>query len=190
MLSTGMAHRLNVWVLLHEGINPNDLEQLELYLSRLELHFDVQNNVLTPNINGYGIPPDELDSDEVRKWLPRITRRPEVGRGLAARFRTATAGMRLVAEGHGLGTGIFPEAGHKFFCDAPTEIRIERRWRQRCAASEVISREEVGRELRERDASDAMREVNPVRQLPDMVVVDTGKLTPDECLKLMLEVLD
>jgi len=72
---------------------------------------------------------------------------------------------------------IFPDAEVKFFLDAPLRARAERRWKELRAKGRELSLEEVERAERERDESDMKRDVAPLKQAEDAIVVDTGKLT-------------
>jgi len=179
LLSTGEAHRLNVWLMLARGVDPTDDREVAEYLAKLRMTFEEDNGRLRPVMNGLRPDPSLIQSSTVSRHLPTVTALPAVCRALAEQFRIAVLGCRVVAEGHGLGTGIFPGADVKFYCDAPIEVRVRRRSAQVVAAQTL---DEVRAELMRRDKSDQNRPVNPVRRTADMVFLDTDRLSPHECL--------
>lgn len=190
LLSTGLAHRMNVWLMLEQRIDAHDGPALRAYLDRLDLRFAESAGRLVPLIGGVAPAEAQVLAPDVRALLPHVTRMPAVCHALTEHFRVAVRGKKVVAEGHGLGTGIFPDADLKFFCAADPEVRTLRRWRQEQKQFPGRSRADVDREITERDRSDQQRPVNPVRQDPDMITLDTGRLSPEQCLVVMLNAFE
>ncbi|MBP1996129.1 (d)CMP kinase [Paenibacillus eucommiae] len=187
LLSTGTAHRFNAWLMLQQKINIFDANEVADYLKHVDIYFQTKDGKLIPHFNGAVPAPNTLFSNEVRSILPHVTKIPEVCRTLAQHLREGIKGLDVVAEGHGLGTGIFPEADLKFFCDAPLWIRAKRRWSQQVSEGISLSLEETSAEIVKRDTSDKEREVNAVRKSDDMIGIDTERFATDECLQFMIQ---
>lgn len=189
ILRTGTAHRMNVWLMLDRGVNLADENAVAEHLSGLDIRFEVTGHTLQPVLAGLKPDPEVLTSAAVRNILAQVTRLPLVCQAMAEQFRTAVVGRSVVAEGHGLGTGIFPNANAKFFCEAPLWVRAERRFRQEGGSDTARTLCDVERELSERDLSDAQRPVNPVRRTPEMVVLDTWRRSASECAEQARKVI-
>lgn len=189
LLSTGSAHRLNATLIVENMVDFHDQERLADYLANLDLRFEIDNSRMIPVLAGRRPGAAGIHDAEVRKLLPQVTSIPLVCQTLAERFRAAVQGRLIVAEGHGLGTGIFPDANHKFFCTAPVEIRARRRWEQEAADGLGRSLGDVLAEISCRDHSDAERAVNPVRYTSDMIVLDTAVLTTQQCADIAVAVI-
>lgn len=96
----------------------------------------------------------------------------------------------LVAEGRDMGTVVFPDSKYKFFITADPEIRAGRRYRERKARDESVDREEVEKEIYQRDDQDSNRAIAPLRPAPDAKVIDTGNLSLEEVIEVFLSELE
>jgi cytidylate kinase len=109
--------------------------------------------------------------------------------GLQRRLATETG---VVAEGRDVGTVVFPGATAKFFLTASVDERARRRQRdleKAGAAAEARDLDVVRREIVERDARDAGRDVAPLKQADDAVLIDTSNLTLEEVVSKMENVV-
>ena len=93
----------------------------------------------------------------------------------------------VVMEGRDIGTVIFPDAEFKFYLDASAEVRAARRYAELSAKGATTSREEVLRELKERDLRDGSRELAPMRRADDAVVIDTSNIPIDQVVSALRE---
>ena len=87
----------------------------------------------------------------------------------------------IVMDGRDIGTTVFPDAELKVFLTASAEIRAQRRYDEmKAKGEEGIDYDEILRNVKERDHLDMTREVSPLRQAPDAVVLDNSHLTYEE----------
>lgn len=93
----------------------------------------------------------------------------------------------IVMDGRDIGTVVFPLAELKIFMTADKAIRVERRFRELYEKNPNISLEEVKNNLEMRDYIDSHREISPLRQAEDAVVLDNSNLTEQEQLQLALK---
>jgi cytidylate kinase len=90
-------------------------------------------------------------------------------------------------DGRDIGTVVFPDAELKIFMTADNAVRIERRFKELYAKNPNITLEEVAENIEMRDYIDSHREVSPLRQAEDALVLDNTNLTPDEQLEVALK---
>ena len=93
----------------------------------------------------------------------------------------------IVMDGRDIGTVVFPNAELKIFMTADNAIRVERRFRELYDKNPNISLEEVKNNLEMRDYIDSHREISPLRQADDALVLDNSNLTEQEQLQLALK---
>jgi len=105
---------------------------------------------------------------------------------MVARQRELGAAGGVVMEGRDIGTKVFPGAEVKIFLDADPSVRGERRFKQQGAAEKS---EAVLKELRERDQRDRERAVSPLEPAADAVVIDSTRLSIDEVLARIGQVI-
>lgn len=84
-----------------------------------------------------------------------------------------------VLDGRDIGTVICPNAEAKLFVTASAEVRAERRYLELTAKGQDVTREQVLKDVRERDARDAERATAPMKAAEDAVVLDTSTLSID-----------
>ncbi|MBR3115408.1 MAG: (d)CMP kinase [Bacteroidaceae bacterium] len=92
----------------------------------------------------------------------------------------------IVMDGRDIGTTVFPNAEMKIFVTATPEVRAQRRYLELKSKGEDVTLEEVLHNLEERDYIDSHREVSPLRQAPDAVVLDNTNLTREEQSAMLL----
>jgi cytidylate kinase len=185
-LDTGAMYRAVAFQAKRKGIDIGDKQELRELCQNLDLRFqtdgegtklylgeeDVSLAIRTPEM-------DLLSSTisairEVRGAMTRLQKK--IGQE-----------GRLVAEGRDMGTIVFPNAEYKFFITASTEVRAERRYKERINRSESVSLEEVEKELKIRDHQDETRPIAPLRPAKDAKIIDTTSLNPNQVIEKILK---
>ncbi|MCF3112105.1 (d)CMP kinase [Niabella sp. CC-SYL272] len=95
----------------------------------------------------------------------------------------------IVMDGRDIGTVVFPKAELKLFMTADNAVRVERRFKELVEKNPNITIEEVAENIQMRDYIDSNREVSPLRQAKDAIVIDNTNLTPEEQLKKALKLV-
>ena len=93
----------------------------------------------------------------------------------------------VVMDGRDIGTVVFPNADLKIFVTASPEIRAQRRFDELKAKGEEHSFEEILQNVQERDRIDSTREVSPLRQAEDAIVLDNSHMTIPEQKQWLLD---
>jgi len=86
----------------------------------------------------------------------------------------------IIMDGRDIGTTVFPNAELKIFVTASAEIRAQRRYDELTAKGEACNMKEILKNVEERDYIDTHREISPLRQADDALVLDNSHLTIDE----------
>jgi cytidylate kinase len=89
-------------------------------------------------------------------------------------------------DGRDIGTTVFPRAELKIFLVADPVIRVERRFKELYEKNPAVTLDEVKNNLELRDFIDSNRDVSPLKQAKDAIVIDNSKLTTEEQLKQAL----
>src|SRR4029077_7724275 len=92
----------------------------------------------------------------------------------------------IVMDGRDIGTVVFPDAELKNFMTADKAIRVARRFKELYDKNPNISLEEVKNNLEMRDYIDSHREISPLRQAADALILDNSNLTEHEQLQLAM----
>jgi len=89
-------------------------------------------------------------------------------------------GKGIVMDGRDIGTVVFPNAELKIFMTADDAVRVERRFKELYEKNPNITLDEVKANLEMRDYIDSHREVSPLRQAEDAMLLDNTNLTEKE----------
>ena len=92
-------------------------------------------------------------------------------------------------DGRDIGTTVFPNADLKIFLNASAEERAKRRYEELLKTDTPATFEAVFQNISERDHIDSTREISPLKKAEDAVLVDNGKLTPQETLAEVLAII-
>lgn len=86
-------------------------------------------------------------------------------------------------DGRDIGTTVFPDAELKIFMTADPMVRAQRRADEMRAKGQDVDLADVLKNLQERDYIDSHREVSPLTQAEDAIVLDNSYMTMDEQLE-------
>lgn len=93
----------------------------------------------------------------------------------------------IVMDGRDIGTTVFPKAELKIFMTADNAVRVERRFKELFEKNPNITIEEVKNNLEMRDYIDSNREVSPLRQAKDAIILDNTHITEEQQLRQALK---
>jgi CMP/dCMP kinase len=93
----------------------------------------------------------------------------------------------IVMDGRDIGTVVFPDAALKIFMTADKEIRVQRRFKELYEKNPNVTIEEVRHNLEMRDHIDSHREISPLRQAEDALILDNSNISEKEQLALALK---
>jgi cytidylate kinase len=133
----------------------------------------------------------ELRSEPVSKIASMISAYPAVRAALLQRQQDfAGQAGGAVLDGRDIGTVIAPHADVKLFVTASAQVRAERRLKELQERGMSAHYEDVLADIRSRDERDAGREVAPLKQAADAVLLDTSTLTPEQAIAEALRLVD
>lgn len=93
----------------------------------------------------------------------------------------------VIMDGRDIGTVVFPNAEVKFFMTASPQVRAKRRYDELVAKGDNVTYEEVEKNVLTRDYIDTHRDVSPLVQASDAIVVDNGNMSIEENVDLMVK---
>ena len=132
---------------------------------------------------GFDPADEELRSEPVSRIASAISAYPAVRAALLERQREfAGQPGGAVLDGRDVGTVIAPDANVKLFITATPEIRARRRVRELLERGMPAHYEDVLADIRARDERDTHRDVAPLKQAPDALLLDTSELEVDRAI--------
>ena len=114
---------------------------------------------------------------------------PQVRTRLVQLQQELAASQNVVMDGRDIGTVVLPDARVKIYLTASVEVRAKRRFLELTEKGEPAVLEEIAAEIADRDHRDMTREVSPLKQAEDAVLVDTSDMTIDEVTQRILDIV-
>ena len=105
---------------------------------------------------------------------------PFVREAMVEKQREMGKNKGVVMDGRDIGTTVFPDAELKVFVTASAEVRAQRRYDELKEKGMPADYEEILKNVQERDYIDSHREVSPLRQAPDAILLDNSNMTIPE----------
>lgn len=165
-----------------------DEERLKELISHVTISFVYNNHTQQQEtyLNGENVE-QEIRSLEVANDVSKVSRIGFVREYLIGMQREYGRNSNVVMDGRDIGTVVFPNAEYKFFVTASAEIRAERRYKELLQKNENVDYAEVLKNIEERDRLDTSREISPLKQAEDAILVDTSHMTREGQLEWILK---
>ena len=164
--------------------NSIDVPGLDKALENLDIHFGKEGTYI-----GERCIEKEIRSLEVAGKVSPIATVAEVRDFVDRKLREFGKNKRIVMDGRDIGTTVFPQAELKIFMTADPVVRAQRRAAEMEAKGDKVQLEDVLKNLQERDYIDSHREVSPLTQAPDAVVLDNSHMTMQQQLEWVKNII-
>ncbi len=129
---------------------------------------------------------EEIRRSEVANLVSPVAVIGFVREALVEQQREMGRNKGIVMDGRDIGTVVFPDAELKIFMTASPEIRAKRRYDEMIAKGQQVKMEDIVKNIVNRDRIDSTREISPLRQAEDAIVLDNSLLTREEQLEWVL----
>lgn len=187
-LDTGALYRGVTWFALQNCLTKNgevNLEDLFNNFEHIHLEFKNVENELVLFLNEINIT-KEIRSNEVSDNVSNVAKQAEVRDFLLGYQRKLAEKGGIIMDGRDIGTVVLPNADFKFFLTASIEERTKRRYNELLGLGIHAEEQSVKENLIERDRIDSEREVAPLKQAEDAIVIDNTEMTKKETIEKIL----
>lgn len=190
-LDTGAMYRAIGLCALEMGIDPGDETAVSLMCKENKAQVDVayHDGVQATYLNGRDVS-SLIRTQEVGSAASTVSRYPAVRTMLVRRQQEMAAAQPMLLDGRDIGTVVLPEATVKIFLTATAEERARRRMLQLQEKGDTTPFETVLAEVNARDLQDTTRELTPLRQAEDAVLLDATNLTFDETVAAVMALVE
>ncbi|MFR9602761.1 MAG: (d)CMP kinase [Rikenellaceae bacterium] len=133
---------------------------------------------------------DQIRTIEVSQTVSRISSIAEVREKLVSLQQSMGESGGIVMDGRDIGTVVFPTAQIKLYMTADPKIRAQRRFDELSAKGDAVSFEEIEENIISRDNADISREVSPLRQAHDAIVLDNSHMSVEEQMEWFMDIFE
>ena len=182
-VDTGAMYRcVTLFALRHQLFTADGavlVEQLREAMPQIDIDQRLINGKTTTFLNGENVEL-EIRNLEVSNHVSPIAAIPFVRTALVAQQQKMGREGGIVMDGRDIGTTVFPNAELKIFVTASAEVRAQRRYDELQQKGMPADYADILKNVQERDYIDSHREVSPLRQADDALLLDNSHMTIDE----------
>ena len=188
-LDTGAMYRALGLTAVRRGIDVQDEEAIVRLCRELKVSVSHEADGQHTFVEGEDVT-GLIRTPEVSMAASTVSRYADVRRNMVKIQQQLAAETDMVLDGRDICTTVLPNATAKIFLTASQEERARRRFLEMQAKGMNDTFEQVLEDLKKRDNQDMNRRVEPLRQAPDAVLVDTTNLTFDEAVDAILKIVE
>ncbi|MDO4941342.1 MAG: (d)CMP kinase [Lachnospiraceae bacterium] len=185
-VDTGAMYRAIALYFLRKGTDPANVAEIEAECPKIHVTIEYQDGeqqVLLngENVNGF------IRNEEVGNMASKTSSIPAVRAALLDLQRNMTKTADILMDGRDIGTNVLPNADLKIYLTASSAVRAKRRYDELTAKGEVCDLATIEKDIIIRDQQDMNREIAPLKQAEDAVLVDSSDMTIDEVVDAIKE---
>ena len=178
-IDSGAMYRAVTLHMLQSKVDVNDEAAVVSALANVQVGFE--NNAKQQSevtLNGVSVE-SEIRNIEVASKVSEVAKIAAVRKKMVALQQAIGSNRGVVMDGRDIGTVVFPDAELKIFMIASPEVRAQRRFAELSAKGDVVTLEEIAKNLKHRDTIDASRENSPLTLTGDYRVLDNSDLSKE-----------
>ncbi|MBQ7955379.1 MAG: (d)CMP kinase [Lachnospiraceae bacterium] len=188
-VDTGAMYRAMALYLIREKVNANEADKISEKCKSADITIRYENGEQVVYLNGENVNP-YLRTEEVGKMASASSVNGDVRAKLVQLQQKLASEAKVIMDGRDIGTCVLPNANVKIYLTASVEVRAKRRYDELTAKGETWDLEEIKKEIAERDHRDMTREISPLRQAEDAILLDTSYMGIEEVINAIMKICE
>lgn len=178
-VDTGAMYRAMALYLTRQNIKPEDTAAMEAACENADISIAYVDGEQQVILNGENVTP-YLRTEEVGNMASVSSANPAIRRKLVQLQQELARTNNVVMDGRDIGTQVLPDANVKIYLTASAHTRALRRYNELLAKGEPCDLDAIEADINDRDHRDMTREISPLKQAEDAVLVDSSEMTIEE----------
>lgn len=188
-VDTGAMYRAMAYYLLTKKVNPADADAIEKHCQGADITIRYENGEQIVLLNGENVN-GVIRSEEVGNMASASSPNPKVRERLTLLQKELARTNDVVMDGRDIGTCVLPHADVKVYLTASVEVRAKRRYDEMNGKGIACDLSQIEADIIMRDEQDMTREIAPLRQAEDAVLIDSSYMTIDEVAEAILDLAE
>ena len=189
-VDTGAIYRTVAYFLDLWGVSPKDVDAVERYIDELTIGIEYdEEGVQHMIMNGMDVSKD-IRTQEISQKASLVSAHKVVRDVLLDMQREVARNHNVIMDGRDIGTVVLPNADVKIFLTASSQVRAKRRCDELIAKGQAAVYETILKEIEQRDYQDSHREIAPLKQAKDAVLLDTSELDIPGVINAMKQIVN
>lgn len=183
-IDTGAMYRAVAWKALQNG-GVEEANVLRL-VPDIDVNLQYANGTTTVTVDGTDVT-KAIRTPEVSAVVSKVAALGPVRVKMVDLQRKMAERGGVLMDGRDIATNVLPNADVKIFLTASIDERAQRRYTELKRKGFDVQLDEVKADVAARDKADMEREISPLVQADDAILVDTTGLSIDEVVAKILE---
>ena len=132
----------------------------------------------------------EIRKEEVGKTASTVAKYGKVREKLVSLQQKIASENDVIMDGRDIGTVVLPNAEVKIYLTASSRVRAERRYKELQEKGETCDLDQIEKDIILRDEQDMNREISPLRQADDAVLVDSSDMSIEEVVNCLIDIVE
>ena len=185
-VDTGAMYRAMALSCLRAGVDVTDEEAVTATTDKTDVKIAYKDGSQIVLLNGKDVS-TEIRKEEVGKNTSKIAVYGKVREKLTVLQKELAATNDVVMDGRDIGTSVLPNADLKIYLTASVETRAKRRYDELVAKGENPDLKVIEEDIVARDYNDSHREISPLTQAEDAILVDSSNMTIEEVVTTIID---
>ena len=188
-VDTGAMFRAVAYYFLSQGKDPSDAEMVTEECEKISISIEYKDGAQHIFLDGTDVS-TEIRQEEVGKNASVVAKNQAVRNRLLALQRQMAEKQDVIMDGRDIGTVVLPDAQVKIYLTASASVRAERRYKELVEKGETCNLKKIEEDIIARDEQDMNREIAPLKQAEDAVLVDSSYMTIEEVVDKIIEIVE
>lgn len=188
-VDTGAMYRALSLYLIRHNIAADDIEGIKSVLDDIDIDLEYDNGTQVVILNGENVN-GLIRTEEVSAMTSASSKNACVREKLVDLQRKIAEKQDVVMDGRDIGTCVLPNANLKIYLTASSRTRAERRWKEYNEKGIQCDINKIEEDIIARDNQDMTREVSPLRQAEDAILVDSSDMTIEEVIDTIYKLVE
>ena len=187
-VDTGAMYRAMAYYFIQNQIAPDDLEGISNACKNVDISIEYINGEQCVILNGENVN-GVIRTEEVGNMASATSVYPVVREKLVQLQHQLAQKADVIMDGRDIGTVVLPNADVKIYLTASSKVRAERRYKELMEKGIECNLDDIEKDIIDRDYRDMHREVSPLKQAIDAVLLDSSTLDIDGVVEKMKEII-
>ncbi|MBS5064288.1 MAG: (d)CMP kinase [Hungatella hathewayi] len=185
-VDTGAMYRAMALYFIRHGIAKEDEAAIGDALRDIDISIRYEDGAQQVILNGENVS-GLIRTEEVGNMASASSAYGAVREKLLELQRSLARSSNVIMDGRDIGTCVLPQADTKIYLTASSRVRAMRRYKELNEKGQMCNLEEIEQDIIERDYRDMHREIAPLKQAEDAVLVDTSDMDIDEVVDAIID---
>lgn len=185
-VDTGAMYRAMALFLIESHVSPEEPEKISEKCIEADISIVYEKGEQVVLLNGRNVN-GLIRTEQVSNMASASSVNGDVRKKLVELQQRLAEKADVVMDGRDIGTCVLPNADLKIYLTASSEVRAKRRYDEMIARGEECDIDVIKKDIEERDYRDMHRDISPLKQAEDAVLVDSSDMTIEEVIEKIME---